>query len=258
MKHKGFALSIALLCALPPISASADQSLDKILNDHYRGKALHLRHFFKSSSQEYDVEGKALKTADEGPWTVYGGIMVRKISIGADAIRVEGKRVAYVFDEHDRRMHPLKEDDDLKIKIRLNAPLTSEDQTNAVLGHVFALTQEDIINSAPQYWQEFLKGQVGPHLAADSAGSTGPGNQPPSSTDKTGEEKVFHMGYPGLTPPRILYRQEPEFSEAARRHNIQGVVAFNIVIDSSGRVNRASIVQPGHERRPSRSHRRIH
>lgn len=235
--------SLSLLFALCVLTGAAagDHELGKVLNDSYGGKALHLRHSFKSRSQDYDVEGKALNTGDEGPWTLYGGIAVRKISLATDAIRVDGKRVSYVFDQHDKRMNPLEEKDDLKIKIRLNGPLTSADQANAVLGRVFAVTQEDIVNSAPQYWQEFLKGHVGPHLLPDSAGATRP--HPPGDSDNTGDEKIFHIGDPGLTPPKILYRREPEFSEAARRHHIQGVIGLNVVVDSAGRVGKVSIAR---------------
>lgn len=50
------------------------------------------------------------------------------------------------------------------------------------------------------------------------------------------------MGEPGVTPPKILYKEEPDFTEPARKHGVQGVVALNVVVDSTGRISDVRIV----------------
>ena len=49
---------------------------------------------------------------------------------------------------------------------------------------------------------------------------------------------------PGVTPPQLLYKVEPEFSEEARKAKYQGVVVLSIQVDVSGTV-RAVRVQKG-------------
>ena len=49
---------------------------------------------------------------------------------------------------------------------------------------------------------------------------------------------------PGVTPPQLLYKVEPEFSEEARKAKYQGVVVLSIQVDMSGTV-RAVRVQKG-------------
>jgi TonB family protein len=235
----------ALTCGLLSGAAAADEQLEKSLNDQYRDKTLYLRHSYKSGSQEYDADGQPLKRGEEGTWTLYAGIVVRKIAIGSDTLRVEGNRVAYLIDKNTKRMMPFAKHDSVKIKVRLRAPVTSVDQANSVLGRVFAVTQEDIVNSAPSYWQAFLKEQIAPRttLVATLNALTG-GKQPPSQAETAGfgDAKFFKLGEPGLTPPKILYKQEPDFTEPARNYGVQGVVALNVVVDRTGRVSEVRIL----------------
>jgi periplasmic protein TonB len=44
-----------------------------------------------------------------------------------------------------------------------------------------------------------------------------------------------HRG-PGVTPPQLIYKVEPEFSEEARKAKHQGVVVLTIEVDPSGHV----------------------
>lgn len=168
MKTNALLTITILLGTLLQAAGAADEKLDKALNDQYRDKTLYLRHSYKSGAQEYDADGQPLKGGEEGTWTLYGRIVVRKIAIGTDALRIEGNRVVYVFDKNAKRMMPFEEHDSVKIKVRLKAPMTSANQANAVLGRVFAVTQEDVVNSAPSYWQAFLKEQIAPRPTVDA------------------------------------------------------------------------------------------
>jgi len=240
---------LVLTCVLLSAVAAADEQLKKSLNDQYTNKTLYLRHAYKSGSQEYDAEGQSLKGGEEGTWTLYGRVVVKKITAGADALRIEGNRVAYSFDEKAKRMMPFEEPDSVKIKVRLRAPVTSADQAKAILGRVFAVSQEDIVNSAPSYWQAFLKEQIAPHPTEVATlntlnALTGKKQPPPQAeTGSLGGEKNFNIGAPGVTPPKILYKQEPDFTEPARKYGVQGVVGLNVVVDRTGRIRDVRIVR---------------
>ncbi len=47
----------------------------------------------------------------------------------------------------------------------------------------------------------------------------------------------------GVTPPQLLYKIEPEFSEEARKAKHQGVVVLAIVVDASGNVRNVRVRQ---------------
>jgi len=47
----------------------------------------------------------------------------------------------------------------------------------------------------------------------------------------------------GVTPPELLYKVEPEFSEEARKAKHQGVVVLTIEVDASGNVRNVRVRQ---------------
>jgi TonB family protein len=234
-------VTILLACGLSVTAAGADEPIAKILTDRYHEKTLNLRHSFISSSQKYDADGQPLVDGQEGSWTLYGRVSVAKVSIGSDALRVEGNRVTYRFSEEEKRFMPFPDRERVKIEIRLSNPLTSEDAATAVLGRVFALTEEDIVQSAPQYWRAYLK-----RSAAQNPEGGGLSQKPPPGETRAnvGPGGVFRVGDLHVTPPRATYSPEPEFSEIARRSNFQGSLSLDIIVDAKGQVSNVSIFRP--------------
>lgn len=53
---------------------------------------------------------------------------------------------------------------------------------------------------------------------------------------------LVHRGR-GVTPPQLLYKVEPEFSEEARKAKHQGVVLLSVVVDASGNVRNIRVLQ---------------
>jgi periplasmic protein TonB len=47
-----------------------------------------------------------------------------------------------------------------------------------------------------------------------------------------------------VTPPQLIFKVEPEFSEEARKAKYQGVVVLAIQVDTSGQVRNPRIIQP--------------
>src|SRR5215471_7482636 len=88
---------IALTCGFSAAAAAADQQLDKVLTKRFHEMIFSLRLPLEQDSQEYNADGQPLTAGKVGPWTVYGGIVVNKIVIDSDMLRLEGKRVIYVF-----------------------------------------------------------------------------------------------------------------------------------------------------------------
>jgi TonB family protein len=229
---KKASLSVALLYVFFPAAIAAGEDLRAQIKEQYVNKVLYLRHPFVSESQEYDSAGKNLTVADEGPWWLYGRILVTKVAIDRDKVRVEGKRAAFKSDGRacGKGCLPYAAGTNVTVTIRLTGPVSSTSDIDIALGRAFALTPQDILNSVPSYWREYVAQTVAPDFKKDAAQSEG----------SQGEE-IFKSKDPGVTMPKALYSPEPEFSEIARRERFQGVVSLNVVIDKTGRVSRASI-----------------
>lgn len=48
-------------------------------------------------------------------------------------------------------------------------------------------------------------------------------------------------GYGGVTPPRVIYQPDPEFSEEARKAKYQGVVVLQVLVGADGRVHNPEV-----------------
>lgn len=230
---------LALVSALLPAAIGADRTLQDQLTDQYSQKILFLRHSFTSDAQEYNAEGNLKSKRQEGPWTFYGRIFVDKVVLEENNLRLEGERVAYKLDEDATRLIPVRQHQRLKITVRLNSPLTSLDQAAAVLGRIFFVTEQEMLNAAPPDWRPYLARQTG---AQDAQGHGSQDNGDAGASP--GTEKIFKMGEPRVTPPKPLLAPAPQFSETAIRGGFEGVVGLNVIVDSKGRISKVIVVHP--------------
>jgi TonB family protein len=245
-------LIFLVCCALLKTPFTADQELDRILNDRYHDKILALREPLQSDSQEYDSDGHLLTNAHMGTWTMYGRMVVNKVVVEPGKLRLEGKRVYYMYDESKKKLAPFPTGEKLRITIRLIKPLTAAEEAAESLARVFAMTPEIVVSTAPAAWQKYLAKELAPQGAesVESAEIDEKQSQPidtAASAQKPASgavEKTFRLGEPGVTPPRVLSRPDPEFTEAARQLRLQGIVGLNATVDSAGRVTNVSIVKP--------------
>jgi TonB family protein len=124
---------------------------------------------------------------------------------------------------------------------------------HALLGQVFALTDADVIDSAPPFWRKYLKDQIArahgqePEKESARSGKGGPGEikvvEGPAGND--GEPVgVLHKIGAGTTAPKPRYTPEPEFSEAARHEKYQGTLVMDMIVDETGKVRQPRITRP--------------
>lgn len=241
-------LSILLsaLLFLTAVAASAsDQSVESALNGQYGGKILALLHPIEKGSQVYDADGKVLKGGHEGPWTLLGRILVKKIRVENTSLLIEGQRLAYVQAGHD--LAPVATRQKCKVQINFAKPPASADEANALLGHVFALTDEDVVKSAPRFWQKYLSAQL-LHAPAEESHSGTPHTAftmidiDADGRTKPGKTRVEMRN--GVARPHARYTPEPDYTEAARHERYQGVLVLEIIVDSTGKVRTADILRP--------------
>ncbi len=244
---------LVMLTALSGAAAAADQGLSNLLAARYHDQVLALRHSFNARAQEYDSDGNPLLSGNEGSWTIYGRIKVNKVSLAVDRLQLEGDRVTFQSKGPGKPLEPVRQREHIKIRVRLNHPVASEDDAIAVLGRVFALTPRDVVDSAPRIWRAYLGKQLGvvPDGRDDVAGSTLSRDNPTRDgktgvevvQDEAGHERIFKLGRE-IVAPKPQFTPEPEFSEVARKRRFQGTLGLNVVIDNTGKVRNIAIAKP--------------
>jgi TonB family protein len=225
---------------------AANLNLEKQLTDKYKNQVLSLRHPFISQQQVYGFDGEPVSGVHEGPWTLYGRIQIEKVVADRNQLRVKGTRVLCEFTETGLKL--LHDKKKVALAVRLSRPLASEEEAIALLGRVFALTPQEIVNSAPDYWQEYLRKNLlgGPGPEKEVRTANPPKDPPPSNPENAGDakEKIFHVGEIRVTAPKPKYTPEPEFTDAARKERYQGSIGINVIVNPEGRITKPRIVRP--------------
>jgi TonB family protein len=65
---------------------------------------------------------------------------------------------------------------------------------------------------------------------------------PVPTAEPAGPDRVYFPGN-GVVPGRVVYRPEPEYTEAARKAKISGTVVLDVVIGPDGAVRDAQVVK---------------
>jgi periplasmic protein TonB len=80
-------------------------------------------------------------------------------------------------------------------------------------------------------------------IGQGEGGGVGPGTGPGVGPGEGGGigGGVYRPGG-GVSPPRVLYQTEPEFSEEARKAKYQGTCVLKLVVDANGRPTHISVV----------------
>ena len=59
----------------------------------------------------------------------------------------------------------------------------------------------------------------------------------------SGLDDAIRIG-PGVTPPRLLHKVEPEYSSDARADHIQGTVVLQLAVNEKGRATGITVISP--------------
>jgi len=272
-------LALLLLCLAASAATAAAQEPEKALKQ-YEGKILVLRHPLQSSSQHYDADGHLLNREAEGPWTVYGGILIDKVAVRPDQLRIQGRRILFYFAgeltastmSKPRHIEP-PFPPSVKLEIALAHPLDSVEQARTVFGRVFALNAADLLNTLPEFWRRYLgdglvyDAEAQPEKFSWQWGGKAAKAEPPAWVQAKSPEQlvqatsreqpvepeqikkddddianVFKLG-PGVDAPKAKSTPEPEFTEIARYEKYPGTVVVNVVVGTDGNVHRIRLVR---------------
>jgi TonB family protein len=257
-------LPIFFLLALAASFATA-QDAEHALKQ-FEDKILMLRHPLQGSSLRYDADGKVLKGGDEGPWTVFGGILIDHASLSADKLHITGRLMLVLFPHQRFSIMEFKRlnnrpknppfSTSVKLEIALAHPVGSAEEARTVMNRVFALNTAELLDSISDFWRPSLMDS----LIYDPSQSKETEFQwrekvPPAqklsrepvaiskSENADADSAIFRVG-PEVKAPKVQYTPEPEFTEIARYEKYPGVAVVNMVVDKNGNVQHLKLVRP--------------
>jgi TonB family protein len=215
--------------------AALADDLGEQLKSDYIGKTLTLRHFYEGKQLTFESDGSLVGSAEVGPWTVFGQILVKTIGVNERSLQIHARRVCLTFDEKTRFFRdvldylkdgkpedtegPKKfyETNDVDVDINLTSAQPNEQDISAAMNAVFLVPGDSMRDLVPDYWRGYFGEKEG---------------QPRSGRDPT--ETVYSVKLGEVSSPRAINRENPEFSEWARLAHYQATGAISLVVDPSG------------------------
>lgn len=257
-----FLHTLALLCFLGMAAPAHGTDLEQQLRDQYQGKTFLLRGFYTGDRLRYDATASPVGAATVGEWTVDGFVQLYNVRISDSTLKIRARRMTVSVERNGFQFHVEgnskkhnkgpKKSEALEIEVALPQVNSSAEEVDAALSKVFLTGQDNFVDLVPDYWKfcvaQGLAGKsencrFSPDLAA-VPGVTSPisGNPSAELTDST-VGIVSRLGR-GVNPPRVIYQQEPEFSEAARQGKYQGTITLGLLVDTSGIPTNIHILSP--------------
>ncbi len=226
MKSK-LVLPLLICCAFVGRLNATGNGIDHELKSRYRNQILAFKYPFLADSQEYDATGTPINPGVEGPWTIYGRVKIRKIKLDDHKLVMEGVRQIYRIQGNG--LEPANWDHNAHITLRLAAPALSIADAETVMRRVFDLSTDEIVQSAPEYWRDYLI------AASKNLGQAK--MDPPAGV-------ALMAGGKGITPPHAIFTPEPDYTELARKARFQGEAMYAIVVSGDGSVSSVKILRP--------------
>jgi len=247
-----------------PLAYSQSAALEQRLRDQYQGKTLMLRGFYSADHLRYNSAGVLTSFAPSGDWTADGFVVVNEIRLSRQRLTIKAKRLLVVsidkkfqfqVAEQPERRRKEKKPVLLEIEADIGTDNSSADRADAALAGIFLTAQDHLVDLIPDYWNPCVRAGLiakdlnchfspemlaipGVHRDEDSSASDTPG----ASENRT-KPGVDHVGG-GVSPPRLTFQKDPEFSERARQAKYQGIVVLNLVVNEEGLPTNIHILNP--------------
>ncbi|MGA7753410.1 MAG: energy transducer TonB [Candidatus Sulfotelmatobacter sp.] len=257
-----FFLSFTLLAI-----ASRAQTADprQSFQDQYQNKIFLLRGFYSDTFLHYDVAGAPMGDPVPGDWTVDGFVLISGVQIKGERLEIEARRLLVIS---NNRSFQVQADTPKKRRkgeiLKIEAELASGDifaTVAAQFSTIFLTNRDSLAALVPDFWEPCVSAALKNaddqnyaycHFSAELmvvAGMIPRQNMQTESdaelpsSDGTYQFHVYRAGK-GISPPKPTFSPEPQFSDAARKVHLQGVVTLGLIVDSRGLPRNVHILSP--------------
>ncbi len=252
--HRLFAfLLLFASAAIVAVPASADDLRQEL--KQYKGTGVVIRNFYRGTHLRFDSDGLPIGQPDLGTWTTDGIVSISDIRISKHGLEIKVRR-AYAA-RNGKKFDLASSDRTADIVVGVDPEHTTLPQIQSVLRKIFLNPDDRFLDLVPDYWRpcfEYAAGlPVGTPFGCDFAPRLASlvGFDPPNAVSSTARSRsvsretmgVYHVG-DRVTAPRAAYTPDPPYSDAAREQRIEGTMALQLVVDSSGQTRDIVIVSP--------------
>src|SRR5580765_4317253 len=231
--RKVMLLGLVLVLSVPFASA---MSLQEQLRKSYVGTQRMLRHFYDSDALKFDASGNPRNTGKEGPWTLFGGVIIDSLQLKSGTLELHGHRRMLVFDGPNKKLLNIELKQTFWIEVQTHDGPDQAAQLSAALAQVF-VADGDLISVVPDYWRDYVAWFAGrqtqPPCEDSQANAAGAVPQAAATI------KVSR----GIAEGMKTHDVAPIYLVTARQYRIQGELVLQAVIDKSGEVSRVCIIQ---------------
>ena len=268
LRHRYIAAIFGLAVAMVPLHLQAASELEQHLRYQYTDKTLVLRNFYQGERLKYDSGGSPVSaSAVSGDWTLDGVVRVTALKMSGARLIIEAERLSVAVDrqgfqlQHDIGKSKDKKSDRVRIEVEFDSKDISAAKADAVLSRVFLTAQDRFADLVPDYWKpcvlaastgkngkQYTACRFPPEFAAIPGVVASSEESPEASAAsdvevKTSDSPVARIGK-GVTPPKVVSRNEPPFSDEARRAKYQGTAVVSLIVDKTGQARNIRVVNP--------------
>jgi TonB family protein len=184
----------------------------------------------------FDSQGNVIGHPSVGPWSL-ALFEIQKLKIEKNQIRFEGLRVGSLYDPETHAFKNVRFKDREKVRVTIVADTTAAtaDALDALINRVLPskLTAADV----PDYWRDFFDGKAQQFRPRMEYAGPIPGEQFEG-------DAVYSLGLSGVSPPKLMAKQEPDYSEQALSSQIQGTAIIKLIIDKTGVPRNLQVITP--------------
>ena len=192
-----------------------------------------VRGMYGGERLDFDAQGNLVGSAQRTALTL-SAITDLKIRMTDAELEVAGKRAGLEFDAATPDAPVMERSEGVgkhdKLVVRIARDPRRPEELSAALNKVFAVGFDDaLVDSAPDYWQPWLRHDLHPGDAISA---------PPFAAG------VAKFPMRGVTPPRLTFDPDPEFSDSARRRKFKGTFVAGLIVDENGNPQHVYVVRP--------------
>jgi TonB family protein len=228
-------LSLILIMSAP---FALGTSLEEQLRKTYVGTQRMLRHFYDSDALKFDSSGNPKNTGKEGPWTLFGGVIIDSLQLKSGRLELQGRRRMLVFDGANKKLLNFALKQTFWIEVQTQEGPGQAAQLSAALAQVF-VPDADLVSVVPEYWRDYVARLTG----RQTQGSTCEGSQANVARTTPQVPPALRVSS-GVAEGLKIHDVTPIYPMTARQYRIQGDVIVSAMIDKNGDLNRICIVQP--------------
>jgi TonB family protein len=248
---KTCAITLSFLAGLFVVApaASAQVSIDgaKQLELQYKGKFLRVRDLVSDSRIRYDAAGNLVGKWHAGRWTWHSNVEVTRIDVKDRLLRIKGNRLLLNYNRGKHLFTPVRVGE-VEIDIETSPGTDGKTDLAKELNKAFLKATEEYPLDMQPYWKPFISCILKPDTDECRFYETESWKPDVYNVKSTSAWKPSYEGVqdvvPGVKPPTVKSRVEPQYTEIARKARVTGTVLLEAIVRKTGAVEIIRVIRP--------------